>query len=84
MQIKIQLNKLKLDLPLVEIIENQQQTNNLKILPITLEQVLALQDLPAHHKDPFDRLLISQANVEDAILVSKDSIYPKYLVKLLW
>jgi PIN domain nuclease of toxin-antitoxin system len=66
MQIKLQLGKLKLNLPLVEVIESQQKTNNIEILPITLIHVLALESLPNHHKDPFDRLLIAQANVEDA------------------
>jgi PIN domain nuclease of toxin-antitoxin system len=84
MQIKLQLGKLKLTLPLSEIIENQQQTNHLEILPILLPHVLAVQYLPAHHKDPFDRLLIAQANVEDVIIVSNDSMFPKYTDKVLW
>jgi len=84
MQIKIQLGKLKLNLPLAKVIESQQQTNNIKILPITLDHVLALNDLPAHHKDSFDRLLIAQAIVEDAVLVSSDPIFAKYTVELLW
>lgn len=59
MQIKLQMGKLKLTLPLAELIESQQQTNNLQILPVLLTHVLALEHLPAHHKDPFDRLLIA-------------------------
>ena len=84
MQIKLQLGKLKLALPLAEIIESQQRINNIEVLSITLAHVLALQNLPAHHKDPFDRLLIAQANVEGAVLVSNDPILAKYPVKLLW
>jgi PIN domain nuclease of toxin-antitoxin system len=84
MQIKLQLGKLKLTLPLSEIIENQQQTNHLEILPVLLSHVLAVQHLPAHHKDPFDRLLIAQANVEDIIIVSNDPMFPKYTNKVLW
>jgi PIN domain nuclease of toxin-antitoxin system len=84
MQIKLQLGKLKLTLPLSELIENQQQTNHLEILPVLLAHVLAVQHLPAHHKDPFDRLLIAQANVEDVIIVSNDPIFPKYTNKMLW
>lgn len=82
-QIKLQLGKLKLNLPLAEVIENQQQINNIEVLPVTLSHVLALQSLPAHHKDPFDRLLIAQANVENAVIVSNDSVFAKYPVKLL-
>lgn len=84
MQIKLQLGKVKLNLPLAEVIENQQRINNIKMLPIILVHVLALQDLSAHHKDPFDRLLIAQANAEEAVLVSGDPILAKYPVELLW
>jgi PIN domain nuclease of toxin-antitoxin system len=54
------------------------------VLPVTLTHVLALETLPSHHKDPFDRLLVAQANVENATLISSDPIFAKYLVKLLW
>ncbi len=84
MQIKLQLGKLKLSLSLAEVIESQQQTNDIEVLPITLKHVLALDGLPTHHKDPFDRLLIAQANVEGAILVSSDPIFADYPVKLVW
>ncbi len=84
MQVKLQLGKLKLHLPLHELIENLQQTNNIQILSIDLKHVLELHNLPTHHNDPFDRLLIAQANVEGAHLVSKDEVFAKYHVKLLW
>ena len=84
MQIKLQLGKLKLNLPLVEIIESQQQRNNIEVLPVALAHVLALQDLPPHHKDPFDRLLIAQANVEGATLLCNDPVFAKYGVNTLW
>jgi PIN domain nuclease of toxin-antitoxin system len=84
MQIKLQLGKLTLNMPLREILDNQQRLNSLQILPITINHVLALDSLPTHHKDPFDRLLIAQANVEDAWLISRDPIFAKYSVKLDW
>ncbi len=83
-QIKLQLGKLSLNLPLPELIESQQQTNNIELLPINLIHVLTLDSLPKHHKDPFDRLLISQAIVESAVLVSDDSILANYPVKIEW
>ena len=83
MQIKIQLGKLKLSLPLKELIKNQQDTNTLSVSPVTLTQVLALDALPFHHKDPFDRLLIAQSIEEDLTLVSADSQFSSYSVKLL-
>ena len=51
MQIKIQLGKLKLSLPLNELVKNQQETNNLTVSPVALTHVLALDALPFHHKD---------------------------------
>ncbi|CAG0966956.1 hypothetical protein GPROT1_01256 [Gammaproteobacteria bacterium] len=59
MQIKSHLGKLKLNLALSDIIASQQQTNHIELLPISLDHVLALETLPDHHKDPFDRLLIA-------------------------
>jgi len=84
MQIKLQLGKLALKLPLATVIEGQRQTNQIEILPITLPHVLALQDLPAPHKDPFDRLLVAQANVEGASLISGDPIFADYPVSVIW
>jgi PIN domain nuclease of toxin-antitoxin system len=84
MQIKLQLGKLDLRLPLAEVIASQQQSNDIQVLSVALGHVLALQDLPAHHKDPFDRLLIAQANVEEAVLISHDPVFAQYAVKVLW
>ena len=84
MQIKLQLGKLRLALSLETLLESQQQMNRLMILPIELAHVLALKDLPTHHKDPFDRLLVAQANVESAVLVSSDPIFENYPVNWLW
>jgi PIN domain nuclease of toxin-antitoxin system len=83
-QVKMQLGKLKLHVPLSHLIQGQQETNALEILPITLDHVLALDGLPTHHKDPFDRLLLAQSTVEDLILVSKDSEFTNYPVKVIW
>jgi PIN domain nuclease of toxin-antitoxin system len=84
MQIKTQTGKLKLPLALLETISNQQRTNRLQIVPVTLEHVLALETLPLHHKDPFDRILIAQARVEDAVLISHDRSIAQYPVRVLW
>jgi len=83
-QIKQQLGKLTLNQPLTEIIESQQKNNSIEVLPIQLNHVLGLQSLPPIHKDPFDRLLISQANIENAVLVSRDPLLAQYSVKLIW
>jgi len=54
------------------------------VLPISLQHVFALEKLGDHHKDPFDRLLIAQANVEELTLVSKDEVFGHYDVPLFW
>ena len=59
-------------------------SDGIQILPATLDHVLALESLPAPHKDPFDRLLIAQANVEGAVLLSADAIFAQYPVNVLW
>jgi PIN domain nuclease of toxin-antitoxin system len=83
MQIKIQLSKLKLSLPLKELVKNQQETNDLTVSPVALTHVLALDALPFHHKDPVDRLLIAQSIVEELTIVTADSQFSAYPVKLL-
>ncbi len=82
-QIKLHLNKLQLDSPLQQFIASQQQTNNITILPIRLTHVLALQVLPLFHKDPFDRMLIAQANNEGATLITVDRVFAQYPVTTL-
>jgi len=84
MQIKIQLGKLKLNLPLPQVIEDHRKTNNIEILPVLLPHIFGLQNFPMHHKDPFDRLLIAQANVENVSVVTNDPAFALYPVKLLW
>ncbi len=84
MEIKQQVGKLKLRMPLADLISGQQETNSIELLPIQLGHVLALDSLALHHKDPFDRLLISQALVEDAILLSADPIFSQYPATVLW
>ncbi|MFO7678940.1 MAG: type II toxin-antitoxin system VapC family toxin [Chloroflexota bacterium] len=84
MQIKIQLGKLRLAKPLPDIIHHQQEQNQLQVLPITLPLVLALDNLPLFHRDPFDRLIIAQARAEKLLLVSNDGLFDQYPVLLFW
>ncbi len=84
MQIKLQIGKLTLNLPLPELIENQCQTNGLQLLSIETSHIYALNNLPPHHKDPFDRILIAQAIVETIPIVSIDGIFDNYPIQRLW
>ena len=52
--------------------------------PITAEHAAAVETLPWLHRDPFDRLLIAQARVEDATLVTADATIPSYGTPTLW
>jgi len=84
MQIKLQLGRLKQNTPLAELVSGQQKINKIEVLVIKLEHILSLGKLPSHHKDPFDRLLIAQADIEEAVLVSKDPIFREYDVRVIW
>ena len=52
--------------------------------PITLEHAAAVEQLPLHHRDPFDRLLVAQALVEHAAIVSADPAFHHYDVTVVW
>ncbi|MFB2836361.1 type II toxin-antitoxin system VapC family toxin [Floridanema evergladense] len=84
MQIKRQLGKLSLNLPLPELIASQQQTNSLQLLPIELNHIFTLENLPQFHRDPFDRLLIAQAITEQIPLLSIDTVFDHYPFQRLW
>jgi PIN domain nuclease of toxin-antitoxin system len=84
MQVKMQLGKLRLTHSIKDLISTHRATYDLRILPIDLGHVLALDDLPVHHRDPFDRILIAQASVEKQVIVTKDQIFKEYPVELLW
>ncbi|BAU12686.1 hypothetical protein LEP3755_32170 [Leptolyngbya sp. NIES-3755] len=83
-QIKLQLGKLSLNLPFPELIENLQTTSDLQILPIELSHIWALEGLPNHHRDPFDRLIIAQAIATQLPIVSADSKFDRYPIDRLW
>ncbi|WP_365741889.1 type II toxin-antitoxin system VapC family toxin [Nostoc sp. JL33] len=84
LQIKSQLGKLNLSSSLPNFMETQQQVNNLQLLPIELTHIYALEALPSHHRDPFDRILIAQAIVEKMPLLSIDVVFDAYPVQRMW
>jgi PIN domain nuclease of toxin-antitoxin system len=83
MQIKSQLGKLRLRTPLNELVRDQTE-NGISFLPVQIASVLKLSDLPDSHRDPFDRLIIAQALLEGAAIVSADRLFEKYPIKILW
>ena len=84
LQIKSHLGKLNLSLSLPNFIETQQRVNNLQLLPIELTHIYALEALPSHHRDPFDRIIIAQAIVEKMPLLSIDAVFDVYPVQRVW
>lgn len=55
-----------------------------RLLPITPAHGIRAGDLPLHHRDPFDRMLIAQAQIEDLTLVGGDRAFLDYDVPVLW
>lgn len=55
-----------------------------RALPITLTHTFLVEDLPNHHKDPFDRILVAQSRSEGMVLMTEDSEVSKYPVEILW
>jgi PIN domain nuclease of toxin-antitoxin system len=84
MQIKVALGKLTLQHSLAQTIADEQTSNGIQMLPVQLAHVLELQNLPFHHKDPFDRLLIAQTRHEGWEIVSVDPEFRAYGVPIVW
>ena len=84
MVIKQSKGKLTLALPLEQYIQDKLTLEDYEILPITLKHLAKITALPFHHNDPFDRLLIAQAITEQIPLVSKDTAFESYEIKVIW
>ncbi len=82
--IKVSLKKLDIGGPYRGFFPQHMVRNNFEWLPITDDHLAAVADLPFHHKNPFDRLLIAQASVEGIPLVSADAAFDPYPVRRLW
>jgi PIN domain nuclease of toxin-antitoxin system len=83
MAIKISLGKLQLSQTLEQIIATLEQ-QSITLLSVKTAHVLALLDLPFEHRDPFDRLLISQALVENHKFISNEAMFLQYGVDSVW
>ncbi|MFQ5675329.1 MAG: type II toxin-antitoxin system VapC family toxin, partial [bacterium] len=84
MAIKISKKKLKVAESLSRFVEKYVVGSNIKILDVTTEHILPLSRLPFHHRDPFDRLLVSQCMHEQMKLISKDSEFDAYRIERIW
>jgi len=84
MSIKASIGKLILQQPLGQIINEQIQINGIRILNIESAHALTVASLPWHHRDPFDRLLISQAMLEKLTILGCDAAMNAYGVSRIW
>ena len=78
-EIVIKKSKGKLKVP--NDIKGGIKTSGFNLLPIEISHVLALEKLPPHHRDPFDRILIAQAQIENCTLVTNDPKIKRYKIK---
>ncbi|HKA13688.1 MAG TPA: type II toxin-antitoxin system VapC family toxin [Myxococcota bacterium] len=81
--LKIARKKLALPEPLADFVQSRTQRSRIEVLPVHLRHTVAAVELPAHHADPFDRMLIAQARVEDLTLVTADPWFSSYDVGVL-
>jgi PIN domain nuclease of toxin-antitoxin system len=82
--VKVALGKLSLSLPYKQWANSALNHLGATVLQITVDYTEPLTTLPTHHRDPFDRLLIAQAVVEQIPIVSKDAAFDAYSVRRLW
>ena len=76
--IKLALGKLDLPGPLAQYLPERIRRAGLTELPIAIKHAIGAESLPMHHTDPFDRLLIAQAQSESLAIVTADPLFAKY------
>jgi PIN domain nuclease of toxin-antitoxin system len=82
--IKVSLGKLRIDGALDRFLPEQLAANGFRPLAIDLKHAARVANLPFHHRDPFDRLLVAQALEEDLAIVTADPVIAKYGVSRVW
>lgn len=82
--IKAKLGRLQLPDDPARFLSEQLLLNAIKTLPIQMSHALHVYTLPDHHRDPFDRLLVAQAQLENLPILTSDSAIAKYQVKTIW
>jgi len=82
--IKVQAGKLNFPRPAGPYVIRKLAENRIEVLPITIDHLLAVERLPMHHRDPFDRMLIAQSLNESMPLVSGDPQFERYGVEIIW
>jgi PIN domain nuclease of toxin-antitoxin system len=81
--IKVGIGKFVMPVPLAPYLQRQLVRHGLGVLPIQFSHLARLEQLPHHHRDPFDRLLVAQCIEEDAALITVDSRLQLYPVRII-
>jgi len=84
MAIKAKLGRLQLSDSLERFIPEQMALNAIESLPVKMSHALHVYKLPDHHRDPFDRMLIAQAQLENMPILTVDPQISRYPVKVIW
>lgn len=82
--VKVQIGKLVLPAPVGDYLAQKLKMNGVSVLPLSFDHVRKLEEIPLHHRDPFDRILIAQSLEEKLPLVSADPHFEKYPIQLIW
>ena len=82
--IKAGLGRLEMGVPFEAMIPGALDANAIELLPILPRHMAAVIRLPLHHRDPFDRMIVAQAVVEGAVLVTADAAMRAYSVPIVW
>ncbi|MBW4621201.1 MAG: type II toxin-antitoxin system VapC family toxin [Cyanosarcina radialis HA8281-LM2] len=81
--VKLSIGKLSLQRS-YETVGNELESSDILLLPISFTDTLQVRNLPLHHRDPFDRMLIAQAMNRSLVLISQDTQFDAYSVQRLW
>jgi len=82
--LKVQSGKLELPLEAEFFRDHMSSLGVQRVVPVEARHIYQLHGLPDHHRDPFDRLLAAQAQSEEMILVTSDSLLRRYPIKTIW
>jgi PIN domain nuclease of toxin-antitoxin system len=82
--IKVNIGRLAIGMSITDLVNRELLGNAFDILNIASEHLDELATLPFQHKDPFDRLIISQSLVENIPIISRDRMFENYSAQLLW
>ena len=83
MAIKAALGRLRLPAPVGTYVAGK-VAGGYRMLPVTWPHAAGVEQLPLHHRDPFDRLLVAQARAEGYAVVTRDRVFRKYGVDVVW